>query len=68
MEIGNQVRTLAGSIDERRWQGHTGRIQGFARLSSYHPREAFVTGETDGVPWGGYFWVCDLAVEEPANA
>lgn len=54
LAAGDLVVCLANSIDRPFGKGVTGRISGFARLSSYHPREVWV----DGVGW---LWECDVA-------
>ena len=52
-QVGDKVTTFAGSIDRNQHKGAIGVVQGFARLSSYHPREVFVAFD-DGR--GGWFW------------
>lgn len=54
---GLSVICLRPSIDQKLGQGEVGVVQGFARLSSYHSREAFVAF-ADGK--SGWFWVHDL--------
>ena len=65
---GTRVKCLRGSIDRGRGNGETGEVTGLTRLSSYHPREAYVKldrGEEIGYA-GGWFWVSDLE-EIPAS-
>lgn len=61
---GDKVRCLAGSIDRNRGAGEVGYVTGFARLSSYHPREVFVSSDPNvGAPssaWNGWFWESDV--------
>lgn len=61
IQEGDMVRCLAGDIDKQRGAGTTGRVTGFARLSSYHAREAFVSF-ADSPQDSGWFWVRDLEV------
>lgn len=64
---GDKVICKRGNIDKNVGEGLSGTVGGFARLSSYHAREAFVSfGETrlDPHPANGWFWLSDLA---PAN-
>lgn len=59
IQKGDTVCCLAGDIDKNRGAGLIGRVNGFARLSSRHGREAFVV--FDGNPKdNGWFWVRDL--------
>ncbi len=61
---GQTVRCLHGSIDKNLGAGQTGRIEGFARFSQYHAREAFIV--FDDMPnQNGWFWIADL---EPSDA
>lgn len=61
---GDKVRCLAGSIDRKSGAGEVGYVTGFARLSSYHGREVFVTSKScEGAPtapWNGWFWESDV--------
>lgn len=54
---GDQVKCLTGDIDRLRHIGEVGTISGFARFSSYHPREASVTFADGSAAW---FWLRDL--------
>lgn len=58
---GTKVRCNAASIDRRIGKGEQGTVGGFARLSSYHPREAMVHFPDGRSDW---FWVRDLTEEE----
>ena len=58
IEHGTKVRCVRGNIDQGAHVGEIGVVDGFARLSSYHPREAAVKSE-DG-RYLGWFWVSDL--------
>jgi len=60
IQAGNTVRCLANSIDKQVGKDAVGRVTGFARFSSYHPREAFVTFDEKPAD-SGWFWVRDLA-------
>jgi uncharacterized protein YwbE len=53
IEAGSKVKTLAGDIDRNQHAGAVGVVAGFARLSSYHPREVRVSFP-DGK--AGWFW------------
>lgn len=55
---GSRVKCMAGDIDKRHGEGKAGVVDGFARFSKYHPREAHVSFD-DGTG-GGWFWLCDL--------
>ena len=59
IQEGDTVRCLAGDIDKKRGAGLTGRVTGFASLSSYHAREAFVAFDSKPED-SGWFWVRDL--------
>lgn len=60
---GDRVVCLRGDIDRQRHVNEIGVISGFARLSTYHPREASVRFE-DGS--AAYFWLRDLEKVEDA--
>lgn len=63
LKEGDKVKTLRGSIDGNRYPGKIGYVQSFARFSSYHGREAYVTSNPEGSwhsEWCGWFWVCDV--------
>jgi hypothetical protein len=62
LNIGDLVRCRAGGCDHNRGAGEVGYITGFARFSSYHPREAFVSDSPGDAQarWCGWFWVSDL--------
>lgn len=68
IEEGSQVRCLAGNIDRGIGAGEVGYVAGFARLSSYHPREVFVSDNSDGLspraPWCGWFWESAVEVSQ----
>jgi hypothetical protein len=58
-----KVRCLRDSIDKQLGQGLVGRVDGFARFSSYHAREVFVKFGSD--PYkphacDGWFWIHDV--------
>jgi hypothetical protein len=57
----DKVICHAGDIDAGRFAGLTGTVDGFARLSAYHAREAYVRF-ADGK--SGWFWERDLTVVE----
>lgn len=57
IEEGTTVRCAARSIDLQIGEGEIGVVSGFARLSSYHPREAMVRFSNGRSDW---FWVRDL--------
>jgi len=58
MDVGATVVCVRGCIDPpHSRRGETGKIEGFARFSSYHAREAMV-GFPDGT--SAWFWVRDL--------
>ncbi len=59
IEIGSKVRTVHGSIDGNQHADAIGVVEGFARLSSYHPREVFVKFP-DG---GAWFWLAGVRAE-----
>jgi hypothetical protein len=54
---GDKVRCLKGDIDHNKHKGKTGVINGFARFSAYHSREAHVKF-TDGS--SAYFWIYNV--------
>lgn len=56
-QYGDRVKCLAGDIDRNAHAGAVGTITGFARLSSYHPREASVRF---GDGSAAYFWLRDI--------
>ena len=58
---GDTVRCTSGSIDKGAGKGAIGRVTGFARLSAYHAREAFIQFD-DQPENNGWFWVRDLEV------
>jgi len=60
-QVGDKVRCVRGSIDARLGAGEVGYVTGFARLSSYHPREVYVSNVdgTPSAPWCGWFWLSD---------
>lgn len=67
---GDKVRCKRGNIDKNLGEGEVGYVTGFARFSSYHGREVFVSDMPDRPsyppkPWCGWFWLCDV---EPANS
>ena len=57
LQHGDKVRCLHGSIDRNVHAGDAGVVGGFARFSSYHPREASVTFPDGSTAW---FWVSSL--------
>lgn len=57
IEAGTQVICKAPSIDRKLGEGERGIVTGFARLSSYHAREAMVRLANGQSEW---FWVRDL--------
>lgn len=59
MQEGDTVRCLYGDIDTKQGAGETGVITGFARFSSYHPREAMVRLNDGRSRW---FWLSSLEV------
>lgn len=64
LKIGTTVKTLRPSIEAQakgreEGQGLTGVIDGFARFSKYHGREAFLIF-ADQPKLNGWFWVIDL--------
>lgn len=66
IETGSRVRCLHGSIDKNLGAGMIGVAGGFARFSSYHPREVMVRfGQGEPHPADGWFWVSSV---EPAPA
>lgn len=59
LKVGDRVHCIAGNIDKGRGVGAVGYITGFARFSSYHPREVFVSDRPEGnsdQQWCGWFW------------
>jgi hypothetical protein len=62
IQIGNKVKILRGDIDTNRWSGQTGYVQAFARFSSYHEVEVYVseTPYSLNSKWGSWFWLCDV--------
>lgn len=59
MEINDTVKCNDTSIDNPSFgKGLIGKVTGFARFSSYHPREAMVRFEDGKSEW---FWERDLA-------
>lgn len=67
IEEGSKVKCLAGNIDRGLGAGEVGYVTGFARFSSYHPREVWVSDNPDGLPpraaWCGWFWESAVSVE-----
>lgn len=57
IELFDRVTCNEGDIDAKRFKGETGTVDGFARLSAYHAREAYVRF-ADGK--SGWFWERDL--------
>lgn len=57
IEQGSKVKCVAGSIDQNLKKDTIGYVRGFARFSSYHPREAYVAFEDGSAYW---FWMSDL--------
>lgn len=55
---GDTVLCMANGIDSARGNGAEGTIEGFARFSPYHPREAHVRLADGSTMW---FWIGDLA-------
>lgn len=55
-KIGTCVVCKRGDIDRNRFANEHGVIEAFARLSSFHPREACVRTK-NGAAW---FWLSDL--------
>jgi len=60
MQHGDTVRCLSGDIDRNRHDGETGKVQGFARLSPYHPREVSVRFPDGSTAW---FWVSNVEIQ-----
>jgi len=54
---GDEVCCNAASIDRKIGEGMSAMVTGFARFSSYHPREAMVRFENGDSDW---FWLRDL--------
>lgn len=57
MEVGSKVICNANAIDKQTGKGSTGTVTGFARLSSYHPREVMVKLSETESRW---FWERDV--------
>ncbi len=60
MKRGDKVKCLTGNIDKNIGAGEIGFITGFARFSSYHAREVFISDKPEGnstAPWCGWFWL-----------
>lgn len=53
---GDKVKCLHGDIDRGAGKGCVGYVDGFARFSTYHPREVYVKGEG----WSGWFWLSSV--------
>lgn len=58
---GSRVLCTQGDIDKSQNEGRTGVVSGFARFSSYHPREALVRFD-DGT--SGWFWLSTLEIAQ----
>ncbi len=61
IKAGDKVLCLGASIDKQIGLEKVGTVGGFARLSSYHPREAMVRFD-DGI--ADWFWCRDLQLIE----
>ena len=61
---GDKALTLEGDIDGNRYNGAVGIVQGFARLSSYHPREVCLKFEDGSVAW---FWERRVCAPPPPH-
>lgn len=60
MNIGDRVKCLCGDIDRNQHKGNIGTVEGFARFSQYHAREAYV--KFDNGFQSGWFWATDLEI------
>ena len=65
MQEGDKVLCKRGNIDKNAGAGLVGIIEGFARFSAHHGREAFVRfgpRAWEGAPHeaDGWFWLSDL--------
>jgi hypothetical protein len=64
IQEGDKVLCKRGSIDKNRGEGKAGYVTGFARFSSYHGREVYVSSHPDNRwdqdDWCGWFWLCDV--------
>lgn len=59
MTEGDKVRCITPSIDREIGESAVGVVDGFARLSSYHPREVMVRFSDGAADW---FWMRDLEI------
>lgn len=64
IELDAQVRCRDASIDRRIGKDMIGTVTGFARLSSYHGREALVRLADGRSDW---FWLSDLEPVAPTQ-
>lgn len=62
IQEGDKVRCKRGNIDKNAGEGLVGTVEGFARFSKYHGREAMVRfgDRLECHPANGWFWLADL--------
>lgn len=64
IQEGDKVRCKRPSIDKQLGEGKVGYVTGFARFSSYHGREVYVSSHPDDrynqEDWCGWFWLIDV--------